>query len=117
MAQAGSLAIVGSSIDGTVTIIDTAVSVTNTASPTNVTVTATIPLADAQGPIFPVGGIAANPLRAEAYISALTSDGLSVLTVLGTNPPTQIAQIPLSVLEPIGVAVNPAGTRAYVTGG
>jgi YVTN family beta-propeller protein len=117
MAQAGPTGVIGNAVDGTVTIIDTAVSVTSTASPTNVTVTATIPLADAQGPIAPVAGIAANPVRAEMYIAGLTSDGLSVLIVFGTNPPAQIAQIPLSVFEPIGVAVNPAGTRVYVSGG
>src|SRR5262245_51721240 len=113
MTQAGPLAIVGNSHHSTVTIIDTPV--TSTASPSHVTVTATIPRADAQGPINPVGGIAANPLRAEVYIAALTSDGVPVLTVFGTNPPTQLAQIPLRVFEPIGVAVNPAGTRVYVS--
>ena len=112
VAQAGPLAIIGNSLDGTVTVIDTAVSVTNTASPSNVTVTATIPLTST-----PVAGIAANPVRAEAYIAALTNEGVSVLTVFGTNPLAQIVEIPLGVFEPIGVAVNPAGNRAYVTGG
>lgn len=96
-------ALIGNSIDSTVTLIDTA---------TPVTVTATITV-----PAVPVAGIATNPVRGEAYLSALAADGSSVLTVLGTNPFAQIADIPLSVFEPIGVAVNPAGTRAYVSGG
>jgi len=112
VAQAGPLAIIGNSLDGTVTVIDTAVSVTNTASPSNVTVTATIPLTS-----IPVAVIATNPVRAEAYIAALTNEGASLLTVFGTNPLAQIIEIPLGVFEPIGVAVNPAGNRAYVTGG
>jgi YVTN family beta-propeller protein len=113
MAQAGPLGLIGNVLDGTLTVIDTAVSVTNTAGPTNVTVTATITLTST-----PVGGIATSPVKAEAYVAALTDQGASVLTVLGTGTPvSQITEIPLSVFEPIGVAVNPAGTRAYVTGG
>jgi YVTN family beta-propeller protein len=95
-----------------VSIIDTATTVTATASPTAVTVTATIPLTG-----MPWGGIATNPVRQEAYVAALDATLASVLTVVDTATFGQIVEIPLGVFEPTGVAVNPAGTRAYVTGG
>ena len=113
VAQAGPLGLIGNGLDGTLTVIDTAVSVTNTASPTNVTVRATVTLTST-----PVAGIVTSPTRAEAYVAGLTQEGASVLTVVGTSPPvSQITEMALSAFEPIGVAVNPAGTRAYVTGG
>lgn len=102
LAEAAPFALVGSTLDETITVIDTA---------TTPTATATISLSGTPS------GVSVNPVRREAYVGALNADAAAVLLVLSTDLLEQVTEIPLSVLEPTDVAVNAAGTRAYVTGG
>src|SRR5437867_3459998 len=101
-ADAAPFALIGNALDNSVSVIDVA-------SPT--TPTATIAISGTPS------GIATNPLRREGYVAVVTDEGVSALSVIDTNGFAEVAVIPLTVVDPTGVAVNSAGTRAYVTGG
>ena len=66
-------------------------------------------------------GVAVNPAGTRAYVANQRSQNTSVIdtatnTVIATVAPgTQPVQPPRGTPDPFGVAVNPAGTRAYVT--
>lgn len=99
--QAAPFALIGNSLDSTVSVIDTASPATPTAIPIS------------GSPI----GIAANPVSDEAYAAVVTDAGIAALSVVNWGSRTETALIELSVIDPTGVAVNPAGTRVWVTGG
>jgi YVTN family beta-propeller protein len=101
VSASGTRVYVTNKFDNTVSVIDTA---TNT-------VIATVPVG---GPSFAQANwIAVNPIEPRAYIAVEAGfDGL--LAVLDTTTNTIIDAIPVLRL-PQGVAVNPSGTRAYVT--
>ena len=103
-ALAAPFAFIGNSLDATVSVIDTA---------TPETEARTIPIAGE--PL----GIATNPTRIEAYAAVVTEEGDSALSVIVgvAEGFAEVAVIPLGVFDPKGVAINPAGTRAWVTGG
>ena len=96
------MALIGNSLDNTMTLIDTAAPVT---------VTATIACPASQWQDRDQPGTAGSLCGRAGHRRLFGADGPR------HEPFAQIVDIPLSVFEPIGVAVNPAGTRAYVTGG
>ena len=109
-------------VHGTVSVIDTALALTN---PTNAVVS-TVPLPAGATPL----GVAVTPNGKQAWVTdpgtnsvlvidtalAVSNPAAAVVKVIGSSPSLNL-DLPGYVFHPVAVAITPDGTQAWVVGG